>query len=94
MLQVAFEKAMTEHRTPDYRQSLSEVIDNAHKWIAFLNQCQVESELKKAEELAYINPEIAEQEKLKGNDWSVNVNYLFARIWLAYRNINFIRTVF
>merc|ERR1712130_37874 len=49
---VAFEKAMTEHRTPDYRQSLSEV----------------ESELKKAEELAYINPEIAEQEKLKGND--------------------------
>ena len=32
---------------------------------------QVESELKKAEELAYINPEIAEQEKLKGNDWSV-----------------------
>merc|ERR1712110_779895 len=49
---VAFEKAMTEHRTPDYRQSLSEV----------------ESELKKAEELAYINPELAEQEKLKGND--------------------------
>merc|ERR1719300_1290032 len=49
---VAFEKAMTEHRTPDYRQGLSEV----------------ESELKKAEELAYINPEIAEQEKLKGND--------------------------
>lgn len=49
---VAFEKAMTEHRTPDYRQSLSEV----------------ESELKKAEELAYINPEIADQEKLKGND--------------------------
>ena len=45
-----------------------------------LNQCQVESELKKAEELAYINPEIAEQEKLKGNDWSVNVNYLFASI--------------
>merc|ERR1712130_257439 len=29
---------------------------------------EVESELKKAEELAYINPEIAEQEKLKGND--------------------------
>merc|ERR1712183_341675 len=36
----------------DYRQSLSEV----------------ESELKKAEELAYINPEVAEQDKLKGND--------------------------
>ena len=33
------------------------------------DQYQVESELKKAEELAYINPEIADQEKLKGNDW-------------------------
>ena len=45
--------------------------------------------MKKAEELAYINPEIAEQEKLKGNDWSANVNNL-----VLYRNINFIRTVF
>jgi len=48
----AFEKALTEHRTPDYRQALSEV----------------ESEIKKAEEAAYINPELADQEKLKGNE--------------------------
>ena len=34
-----------------------------------MDQFQVESELKKEEELAYINPEIADQEKLKGNDW-------------------------
>lgn len=48
----AFEKALTEHRTPDYRQSLSEV----------------ESAIKKKEEEAYINPELAEQEKQKGNE--------------------------
>jgi len=48
----AFEKALTEHRTPDYRQNLSEV----------------ESEIKKAAEAAYINPQLAEEEKLKGND--------------------------
>jgi len=48
----AFEKALTEHRTPDYRQSLSEV----------------ECEIKKAAELAYINPQLAEEEKLKGNE--------------------------
>ena len=30
---------------------------------------QVESAIKKAAEEAYINPEIAEQEKQKGNDW-------------------------
>lgn len=48
----AFEKALTEHRTPEYRQNLSEV----------------ESAIKKAEEQAYINPELAEAEKLKGND--------------------------
>lgn len=48
----AFEKALTEHRTPEYRQNLSEV----------------ESAIKKAEEQAYINPELAETEKLKGNE--------------------------
>lgn len=48
----AFEKALTEHRTPDYRLSLSEV----------------EAEMKKAKEAAYINPELSEQEKLKGNE--------------------------
>ena len=79
---MAFEKAMTEHRTPDYRQSLSEVKHfmvnrvqfSPAFWktpLLFIDHIQVESELKKAEELAYINPEIAEQEKLKGNEWSV-----------------------
>jgi len=48
----AYEKALTEHRTPDYRQNLSEV----------------ESAIKKVAEAAYINPELAEQEKQKGND--------------------------
>lgn len=48
----AFEKALTEHRTPDYKQNLSEV----------------DTALKKAAEAAYINPELAEAEKLKGND--------------------------
>ncbi|XP_023337984.1 stress-induced-phosphoprotein 1 [Eurytemora carolleeae] len=49
---VGYEKALTEHRTPEYRQNLSEV----------------ESEIKKAAELAYINPELADQEKQKGNE--------------------------
>jgi len=49
---IAFEKALTEHRTPDYRQSLSEV----------------ESAIKKKEEEAYINPELALEEKQKGNE--------------------------
>eukprot|EP00088_Acartia_fossae_P053946 TRINITY_DN6163_c0_g1_i5.p1 TRINITY_DN6163_c0_g1~~TRINITY_DN6163_c0_g1_i5.p1 ORF type:complete len:327 (+),score=110.15 TRINITY_DN6163_c0_g1_i5:48-1028(+) len=48
----AYEKALTEHRTPEYRQNLSEV----------------ESAIKKAAEEAYINPELAEQEKQKGNE--------------------------
>jgi len=49
---VGYEKALTEHRTPEYRQNLSEV----------------ESEIKKAAEIAYINPELADQEKQKGNE--------------------------
>ena len=48
----AFEKALTEHRTPDYRTSLSEL----------------ESLLKKQAEEAYIDPEISEKEKQKGNE--------------------------
>jgi stress-induced-phosphoprotein 1 len=50
---MAYEKALTEHRTPDYKLCLSEI----------------EVELKKSEELAYVNPEIAEEEKLKGNNF-------------------------
>ena len=49
----SFENALTEHRTPDYRLNLSEV----------------EAAIKKQEEEAYINPELAEAEKLKGNEW-------------------------
>jgi len=48
----AFEKALTEHRTPEYRQALSEV----------------EKDIKKADEAAYISPEIADEEKNKGNE--------------------------
>lgn len=47
----AFEKALTEHRTPDYRIALSEV----------------ESLIKKNDEAAYIDPVVSEQEKQKGN---------------------------
>ena len=49
---MAYEKALTEHRTPDYRSCLSEV----------------EAALKKSEEEAYINPELAEAEKEAGNE--------------------------
>ncbi|TRY77864.1 hypothetical protein TCAL_08136, partial [Tigriopus californicus] len=48
---MAFEKALTEHRTPDYRTSLSEI----------------ESLIKKKNEQDYINPELAEEEKQAGN---------------------------
>ena len=48
----AYEKALTEHRTPDYRSALSEI----------------ESLIKKKEIEDYINPEVAEQEKQKGNE--------------------------
>ena len=35
---------------------------------ALMNPIKVESAMKKAEEEAYINPELAEQEKQKGNE--------------------------
>lgn len=47
-----YEKALTEHRTPEYRTSLSEV----------------EREVKKKEEEEYINPELADKEKAIGNE--------------------------
>ncbi|CAB4059798.1 STIP1 [Lepeophtheirus salmonis] len=49
---MAFEKALTEHRTPDYRSSLSEI----------------ESAIKKEVEESYRNPDLAEEEKNKGNE--------------------------
>ncbi len=49
---MAFEKALAEHRTPDYRSSLSEI----------------ETAIKKKEAEAYVNPEMAEEEKQKGNE--------------------------
>lgn len=47
-----YEKAMSEHRTPEVKTSLSEV----------------ESKIKELEKKAYINPELAEAEKEKGNE--------------------------
>jgi len=48
---IAFEKALTEHRTPDYRTALSEL----------------ESLIKKQEAEAYIDPAMSAEEKEKGN---------------------------
>merc|ERR1719351_538590 len=45
-------KALTEHRTPDYRTALSEI----------------ESLIKKKEQEAYIDPAKSEEEKQKGNE--------------------------
>jgi len=62
---ISYEKALTEHRTPDYKQNLAEV----------------ESAIKKHEEEAYINPELADSEKQKGNesfkkgDWASAVKF-------------------
>jgi stress-induced-phosphoprotein 1 len=56
---MAFEKALSEHRTPDYRLSLSEV----------------EAAIKKADAEAYINPELAEEEKQKGNELFKNGDF-------------------
>merc|ERR1711884_779295 len=61
----AFEKALTEHRTPEYNTNLSEV----------------EAAIKKQEEEAYIDPSLADAEKLKGNerfkngDWAAAVKH-------------------
>lgn len=49
---VAFEKALTEHRTPDYRAALAEV----------------ETLIRKKKEKDYINPELSEEEKKAGNE--------------------------
>lgn len=49
---VAYEKALTEHRTPEYRTALSEI----------------ETLIKKQLEEAYIDPELSEQEKQAGNE--------------------------
>lgn len=49
---IYFEKAMSEHRTPQVKASISEV----------------ESIIKEMERNAYINPELAEQEKEQGNE--------------------------
>ena len=48
----AFEKALTEHRTPEYRTALSDI----------------ESAIKKEAALAYVDPAKAEEEKAKGNE--------------------------
>ncbi|XP_043651302.1 stress-induced-phosphoprotein 1 [Drosophila teissieri] len=48
---VYYEKAMSEHRTPEIKTSLSEV----------------EAKIKEEERTAYINPEKAEEEKEQGN---------------------------
>ncbi|EDW45379.1 stress-induced-phosphoprotein 1 [Drosophila sechellia] len=48
---VFYEKAMSEHRTPEIKTSLSEV----------------EAKIKEEERMAYINPEKAEEEKEQGN---------------------------
>lgn len=50
---IAYEKALTEHRTPDYRTALSEL----------------ESLIKKKEAEAYVDPAMSEQEKQKGNEF-------------------------
>jgi len=61
----AFEKALTEHRTPEYKTNLSEV----------------EAAIKKQEEEAYMDPTLADAEKLKGNeffkkgDWAAAVKH-------------------
>ena len=56
---VAFEKALTEHRTPDNKAALSEV----------------EKLIKQRAEEEYVNPELAEEEKQKGNEFFKKGDY-------------------
>lgn len=56
---VYFEKAMSEHRTPEIKTSLSEV----------------EAKIKEEERRAYINPELAELEKENGNEFFKKGDY-------------------
>ncbi|XP_017003745.2 stress-induced-phosphoprotein 1 [Drosophila takahashii] len=56
---VYYEKAMSEHRTPEIKTSLSEV----------------EAKIKEQERTAYINPEKAEEEKEQGNHFFKKGDY-------------------
>ncbi|XP_017075435.1 stress-induced-phosphoprotein 1 [Drosophila eugracilis] len=56
---VFYEKAMSEHRTPEIKTSLSEV----------------EAKIKEEERMAYINPEKAEEEKEQGNHFFKKGDY-------------------
>lgn len=56
---IYYEKAMSEHRTPEIKTSLSEV----------------EAKIKEEERKAYINPEKAEEEKEQGNHFFKKGDY-------------------
>lgn len=56
-----FEKAMSEHRTPEIKALLSDV----------------EKKIKEAEKKAYVDPEKAEEAKEKGNDLFKNGKIIF-----------------
>ncbi|BFF94659.1 stress-induced-phosphoprotein 1 [Drosophila madeirensis] len=56
---IYFEKAMSEHRTPEIKTSLSEM----------------EAKIKEEERTAYINPEKAEEEKEQGNHYFKKGDY-------------------
>lgn len=54
-----YEKSLSEHRDPEIVKK----------------QKQLEKEIKEEEKKAYIDPEISEQEKVKGNDFFKNGNF-------------------